>query len=233
MSAPPTLFDLAYKKERVSARLLQMREALSEEQALTIILESQAGQRGLETMLKERQREKDRTAQRQGYRAAQQLKHDRPLRDALADSASDCWLGWFDGSASPNPGRMQIGFLLRSPQGEETAQSLPAGQGDSSAAEYLALHALLETAIRLDVQKLVIHGDSQVVIDDVLARSQRPAAALETLRRHAQSLMAQLPEAQLMWVPRHRNTRADALTRHKNDIDNIAASRLAGPGETQ
>lgn len=233
MNHSPTLFDLAYKKERASARLLQLRDALSEEQALTIVLQRQAGLRGLEAMLAERRQEKNRTAQRQHYRSAQQANQGNRTCQALNNPATDCWQGWFDGSASPNPGRMQIGFLLRSPQGDETAHGLPAGYGDSSEAEYLALHALLETAIQLGVTKLVIHGDSQVVIDDVLERRQRPCETLNTLRQRAQSLLARLPDVQLRWVPRHRNTRADALARQKNDIDNFSRGRLAGPEETQ
>ena len=81
--------------------------------------------------------------------------------------AAEAWLAWFDGSALPNPGRIGIGALLRGPQGQVVEISRRAGEGSSSEAEYLALIALLEAALLHQPAQLTVHGDSQVVIDDL------------------------------------------------------------------
>jgi len=128
------------------------------------------------------------------------------------------WMGWFDGSALPNPGRIGIGALLRKPNGEDVEISRRAGEGDSSEAEYLALIALLEAALPFQPPQLLIRGDSQVVINDIIlppARGGQSAKGMEAHRARVMELIATLggPEVvSLRWVPRHRNPDADRLS---------------------
>ncbi|WP_226929319.1 ribonuclease HI family protein [Janthinobacterium aquaticum] len=137
----------------------------------------------------------------------------RRERKAAAEQAPPlAWHGWFDGSAHPNPGKMGIGALLLGPNGERVEISLAAGYGDSSEAEYAALAALLQAALQVQPAQLLLHGDSQVVINDVLGVTRRPAKGLETQRAAVHALLAQLPGASLHWVPRHRNGEADRLS---------------------
>jgi len=117
---------------------------------------------------------------------------------------------WFDGSARPNPGRIGIGALLRSPAGEETHISRSAGHGDSARAECLALIAVLEMALAANAAPLLVQGDSRVVIDAVLGHAS--ASGLEDLCAEARRLMARCESAELRWVPRARNAAADALS---------------------
>ena len=131
--------------------------------------------------------------------------------------AAEAWLAWFDGSALPNPGRIGIGALLRGPQGQVVEISRRAGEGSSSEAEYLALIALLEAALLHQPAQLTVHGDSQVVIDDLKPprRGKTNAKGLEALRARALDLIAQLGGAEVVivrWVPRHRNPDADRLS---------------------
>lgn len=132
-------------------------------------------------------------------------------------AATDAWLAWFDGSALPNPGRIGIGALLRGPQGQVVEISRRAGDGSSSDAEYLALIALLEAALPHRPPQLIIHGDSQVIIDDLKPprKGKSNAKGLEALRARALELIAQLggaPVVTVRWVPRHRNPEADRLS---------------------
>ncbi|MDQ2821495.1 MAG: ribonuclease HI family protein, partial [Pseudomonadota bacterium] len=129
------------------------------------------------------------------------------------------WRGWFDGSAHPNPGRCGIGALLLGPAGERREIAQAAGYGNSSEAEYLALIALLETAVAAQAHGLTIYGDSRVVIDDMhvpAAQSLRhlhaAAQSLRHLHAAAHALMAQLTDVRLRWIPRHKNGAADALS---------------------
>ncbi|GGY65517.1 ribonuclease HI family protein [Pseudoduganella albidiflava] len=127
-------------------------------------------------------------------------------------SSPSAWRGWFDGSATPNPGRIGIGALLLGPAGERIEISRPAGTGTSGDAEYLALIALLEAAVAAGACELAVYGDSQVVVQDVLMSGVPGAKGLEEHRARAVALMARLEGMALRWVPRHRNGAADALS---------------------
>jgi ribonuclease HI len=90
--------------------------------------------------------------------------------------------------------------------------SRPAGHGNSSEAEYRALIALLEAAVAHGARDLTIHGDSRVVIDDVNGPDLYAAPALAAYRARVHALLASVPDVRLRWVPRHKNTGADALS---------------------
>lgn len=206
-----TLEAAAFHAERVRARRLAGSTGLTPAQALRTILEQVAGASGLDRLIAER-------------RAAQALETARRARKTDARDAARAakkagpvlapgtWLGWFDGSATPNPGRIGIGALLTAPDGAAVEISRRAGHGNSGEAEYLALIALLEAALPLRPPALLIRGDSRVVIDDIHDLKGDGAAGLAHHRRRARELLAQLPGARLCWVPRHRNGDADRLS---------------------
>ena len=151
------------------------------------------------------------TQREQERAAARAARKPQPAaRDALA------WHAWFDGSAHPNPGKIGIGGVLESPDGDVVKISALAGHGDSCEAEYLALIAVLEAALLRTPTpaRLVIHGDSQVVIEDVLRDEASGAPVLSSYARQARHLIAQLADVRLQWIPRARNAAADALSQH-------------------
>ncbi|MET0319119.1 MAG: ribonuclease HI family protein, partial [Duganella sp.] len=159
-----------------------------------------------------RQRDADRHAARQHARASALA-----ARQARMAPPTQGWRGWFDGSAHPNPGAIGIGALLCGPDGERLEISRRAGYGSSSEAEYLALTALLEAAVQAGARDPLLHGDSQVVIDDVnlddkAIAAGRGASGLAAHRARVVELLAPLGAARVTWVPRHRNGDADALS---------------------
>jgi len=205
------LQTIAYKGERAASRRLARTHGLSDEQALRRTLELSAGQAGLPALVAERlalrEAESARAAAREQVRAS--ARAERETRHAGQPSA---WRAWFDGSARPNPGRCAIGVLLCGPDGARVELSLPAGVGDSSAAEYRALIALLETALEQGAADLTIYGDSQVVIGDVTGPDANAASVLRAYRDRARALLARIERVSLRWVPRHKNQIADALS---------------------
>ncbi|WP_215409535.1 ribonuclease HI family protein [Janthinobacterium sp. JC611] len=122
------------------------------------------------------------------------------------------WRGWFDGSAHPNPGKLGIGALLLGPDGERIEVSEAAGYGSSSDAEYAALTAVLRAALGVRPVQLLLYGDSQVVINDVLGTTPAGAKGLEVQRATVVALLQQFPDVSLRWLPRHRNGEADRLS---------------------
>ncbi|MBD8532337.1 MULTISPECIES: ribonuclease HI family protein [unclassified Massilia] len=199
----------ANRTELSASRKLALRSSLSLEDALRATLTASSSGIGLEALLRERAvlrsaetaRVLAREAAREAARAEQRTRHDgRPT----------AWRAWFDGSARPNPGRCGIGARLLGPGGELVELSQPAGYGNSSEAEYLALIAVLEAAAARGARELTVYGDSRVVIDDVAATAGAPSLHPYRVRVHA--LLARLPGASLRWVPRHKNLDADALS---------------------
>jgi ribonuclease HI len=205
------LHRAANRNERDAARRLALSAGIAPAQALRRTLEDSAGDAGLAALLAERatlraaeeQRALARRTRKEAALAQRTLRHD---------GASTAWRAWFDGSAHPNPGRCSIGALLQGPQGESIELSLAAGYGNSSEAEYRALIALLEAAVRHAAHELTIYGDSQVVVNDVNGAERVAARSLLAYRSAARALMDQLRDVTLRWVPRHRNHLADALS---------------------
>lgn len=205
------LFELAYKKERASSRRLARATGISEEEALKQTLQAKAGEQSLTDLIAYRRQEHDsrhariaeRKAQKEALRTQKLLAH-RP------DPAA--WLAWFDGATHPNPGKMGIGGVLKGPDGSFKEISFHAGLGDSSSAEYIALIAVLQAAVDANPAKLVVYGDSQVILNDVNPTKRGESKILTERREQARQLIAQLNDVTLCWIPRKKNAEADALS---------------------
>jgi len=210
------LATAAFHGEHVAARRLAARTHVDEATALHQVLTQAAGPAGLTALLADRAQARQQDADRRAARVAQQAARRQHLRAKKAPPA-DGWRGWFDGSAHPNPGRIGIGALLCGPAGERIEISRRAGYGNSGEAEYLALGALLEAAAHAGARDLLLHGDSQVVINDVNLDAHKVAAGggakgLDAHRARVRELMALLGTVTVKWVPRHRNGDADRLS---------------------
>jgi len=211
MIAFEELLAIAYKKERALSRRLAKGASISAHDALVKTLEKAAGVQSLGDLVHARKAAKARAhaalvarGERRSRSRAPAGRHDHP---------PGAWLAWFDGSALPNPGRIGIGGVLQSPEGEVVEISAAAGHGDSSKAEYLALISVLEAALRVRPARLVIYGDSRVVIDDVRRDSDTGSSVLAGHAEHARRLIGELGDVRLHWIPRGRNASADVLSR--------------------
>lgn len=201
----------AFKTELAASGRLMARAGLSELEALTRTLTHSAGLAGLAHLLAEREALRLHAAQQSARRAAlASAGRTRGTRDAGAGKTA--WRAWFDGSARPNPGRCGIGAVLEGPGGVRVAISHDGGYGNSSEAEYLALIAVLDAAVAHGAHDVLVVGDSQVVIDDVNGPASASAPSLRDYRTRACALLARLPQAQVRWIPRHKNSAADALS---------------------
>jgi ribonuclease HI len=128
------------------------------------------------------------------------------------------WVIHCDGSAVPNPGRMGLGALLVSPDGatrheisEDTHLT-----GCNNEAELRALLAALQWLARqgeptsLHVQ---VVSDSSLLVQHLGPQPVDPIVRLAPLLDAAHAALKQFAHVELTWVPRHRNTAADALAR--------------------
>lgn len=201
----------AYRKERAISRRLARNAALSEPAALKQVLEKVAGTAPLCELISVRKLAKLDAAAKLALRQRQQADLlAQKKAEKLPDSCA--WLAWFDGSARPNPGRIGIGGLLKSPDGDTVEISSAAGHGDNNQAEYLALIAVLEAAVRIQPERLVVYGDSQLVINAVMTAGSVGRYDLQSHCEQAKLLVSQLKAVSLAWIPREKNTAADALS---------------------
>lgn len=207
-----TLLAAAFKSERAQARRLAALEGIAGYTALRRILEQAAGTLGLAALLAARTQAHAAEAQRKAQKISDR-QQAQAARRVMAVPAS-AWRGWFDGSAHPNPGKLGIGALLLGPNGERIEVSEAAGYGSSSDAEYAALTAVLQAALKVrpPPAQLLLYGDSQVVINDVLGTTPLGAKGLETQRATVVALLEQFTDVSLRWLPRHRNGEADRLS---------------------
>lgn len=193
------LLSAALKAELSASRRLASRTGCSQEQALRDTLQASAGAGSLAGLLSARA-------------AALAADQSRLATLPAQDGKPTPWRAWFDGSAHPNPGDCGIGALLIGPGGERVEISRAAGYGNSSEAEYRALIALLEAAVDCGAHGLTVYGDSKVVIDDLNGSFADAAASLQDCRTAALGLIAKLRDVTLRWIPRHKNSEADALS---------------------
>jgi ribonuclease HI len=132
----------------------------------------------------------------------------------IAEPAAMPWQAWFDGSASPNPGKMGIGLVLQAPDGSVCERSFLAREsGCNNEAELHALCALLELARDKGARRLQVHGDSDVAVRYANGSDATGIARLLILVRRSQALLGEFEEVSLRWIPRHRNGAADELSR--------------------
>ena len=128
--------------------------------------------------------------------------------------AEPYWQAWFDGAALPNPGKIGVGALVLSPDGERFEKSALAGcNGCSNEAELHALCAALELAHGAGARRLVVRGDSDIALRYVAGSDSTKIVRLVTLVARARDWLQRFEDVQLIWVPRHRNAEADRFSR--------------------
>jgi len=191
------LLKAASRKERRTARHAARSEGLPLERALWRVLERAKTKAAIASF--------DEFMRR---RLAQRDDEDRRRR-----ATATTWRGWFDGATEPvNPGPSGIGALLTGPEGQRIEISRAIGIGTNNEAEYRALIALLETAVEHGVGSLIVHGDSQLVINQVAGDWSVGAPRLVPWYRQARRLVKRIGQVDWRWIPREQNRAADRLS---------------------
>ncbi len=119
----------------------------------------------------------------------------------------------FDGACMPNPGQMGIGVVLEGPDGllVEISEKLE-GVGTNNEAEYTAIIRGMERAKEAGIKDLLIRGDSNLVIQQLLGKFRVREPRLRPFLQRVQELAAEFQSIDVRWIPREQNKRADALS---------------------
>ncbi len=117
-----------------------------------------------------------------------------------------------DGTAEPNPGPAAIGATIKDEQGRLiTSISQGIGQATNNQAEYRAIIAALENAIRLGASQVDIRSDSELVVRQINGQYRVKNAALKPLYQRVKQLQSQFKGFTITHIPRQQNIEADSL----------------------
>ncbi|OMO89413.1 Integrase, catalytic core [Corchorus capsularis] len=133
-----------------------------------------------------------------------------------------CWELFVDDSSVKDGAG--AGVLLISLDSQEFQYCLTFGYSlSNNAAEYEALIAGLEMAVRLGVEELKAFTDSQLIANQILGLFEIEEPSLIAYQKMVQNLWPRFVKASIEQVPRSLNTKADALS--KLASSNTAAAR--------
>ena len=117
-----------------------------------------------------------------------------------------------DGASRGNPGPAAIGATIKGETGQLLAAiSQRIGRATNNQAEYRALIAALEKAIKLGASEASIYLDSELIVKQINGKYRVRNAALKPLYHQVKSLQDQLRGSVITHIPRQQNTEADNL----------------------
>lgn len=143
----------------------------------------------------------------------------------------------FDGGSRGNPGPAGIGVVLTTADGTALVTlGRYIGPATNNVAEYRALITAMEEALKLQARRVIIRGDSELVIKQMRGEYRVKNPAMKALYDKAQALIAQFDLATIEHNLRHKNELADTLANlamdRRKDVTDVpgasAASLTAG-----
>ena len=117
-----------------------------------------------------------------------------------------------DGASKNNPGPSSIGVVIKDQQGQTISRiSKAIGHGTNNQAEYKAVIAALEEAIRLGARQVRLNSDSELVVRHLQGKYRVKNAALKPLYQRVTQLLDNLENFTIRHIPREQNEEADSL----------------------
>ena len=141
----------------------------------------------------------------------------------------------FDGGSRGNPGPAGIGAVVRAKDGTPLVTlGRFIGRATNNVAEYKALITALQKAKELGAKRVVVRGDSELIIRQMNGQYRVKNADLKPLYDEAQSLLRQFDHATIDHNYRHKNALADKLANlamdRKVDVTDVDDDGFAGGG---
>jgi ribonuclease HI len=138
----------------------------------------------------------------------------------------------FDGGSRGNPGPAGVGIVLRAADGTPLVTlGRFIGRATNNVAEYKALITGLQEALKLGAKKIIVRGDSQLVVKQMLGQYRVKHPDLRPLYEEAQELIHQFEKHKIEHNFREDNTLADKLANlamdKKRDVTDVMESDIA------
>jgi ribonuclease HI len=137
----------------------------------------------------------------------------------VVDNSSNEIQVYFDGLCQPyNPGGIACyAFVILTKKGHDSEYGLAAEPFSDSAtnnvAEYTGIIKALEWLLEKNYnQKIIIRGDSQLVISQINGKYKVRAVKIIPLYQKVKSLLSKFKDIKIEWIPRDKNKEADELS---------------------
>jgi ribonuclease HI len=129
-----------------------------------------------------------------------------------------------DGGSRGNPGPAGYGAVVLDPDTDEVLVERAEGLGvtTNNVAEYQGLIAGLRAAIEVGATDVDVRMDSKLVVEQMCGRWKVKHPAMQPLAREAAELVREIGSVRFEWIPRLRNSRADALANQAMDAQAAA-----------
>jgi len=117
-----------------------------------------------------------------------------------------------DGLSKGNPGRGAIGATLKDTDGKlVTTVSQAIGMSTNNEAEYKALIAALQKALKLGAKQVEVLSDSELMVNQIKGDYKIKSTGLRPLYLEASRLLGCFERISIRHIPREQNAEADAL----------------------
>ena len=133
---------------------------------------------------------------------------------------------FFDGASHGNPGPSGIGIIILDESGKVLDKlSKFIGFGTNNEAEYHALIEALRRAVQLNVEKVELYSDSELIVRQVRGIYSVRDEKLKKLHLRCLELLKNFKEFKIEYVPRELNVEADklaneAIAKHLKEMKN-------------
>ncbi len=128
-----------------------------------------------------------------------------------------------DGASRGNPGPAAFAFVIASPGAAPVEEHGKLGETTNNIAEYTALVRALEKSRELELKRLHIHSDSELLVKQMNGEYRVKHPDMKTLYDRAQGLLKNFRSVEITHVRRESNKRADELCNICLDGDKPAA----------
>jgi ribonuclease HI len=143
----------------------------------------------------------------------------------------------FDGGSRGNPGPAGIGVVVSAEDGTPLVTlGRFIGRATNNVAEYRALITAMEKAKELGATKIIIRGDSELIIKQMRGEYRVKHPDMKVLHTEAQRLLREFESAKIEHNLRHKNELADKLANlamdrrtEVTDVDGNVGSRSVNP----
>ena len=140
------------------------------------------------------------------------------MAEAYRRRETGSWRLYCDGASRGNPGPSGAGAIIYDPRGQvQTQVSLYLGETTNNVAEYQALILGLKEAARLEVRRLQVFADSQLLVRQLNGQYRVKAPHLLPFWRAAREALQKFESYTISHVPRAENRQADELANQAID----------------
>ena len=142
----------------------------------------------------------------------------------------------FDGGSRGNPGSAGIGVVLAAQDGTPLVTvGRYIGRATNNFAEYMALIVGLREAGKLGAKKILVRGDSELIIKQMRGEYRVKNPGLKDMHQQARAIADKFQEVRFEHNLRARNSLADRLANlamdRKGDVTEITDESNGSPGE--